>query len=89
MAEEIAKVADTVVTITPDSPRALSAEDYASVLAQSISHVLPASSVDKGVRMALSIANEKSKPVVCLGSLYLYKDVVKMQNAKCKIKDEA
>ena len=80
MAEEIAKVADTVVTITPYSPRALSAEDYASVLAQSISHVLPASSVDEGVRMALSIANEKSKPVVCLGSLYLYKDIIKCKN---------
>ena len=87
MAEEIAKVADTVVTITPDSPRALSAEDYASVLAENISHVLTASSVDEGVRMALDIAKENDAPVVCLGSLYLYNDVVKMQNAECKLQN--
>jgi dihydrofolate synthase/folylpolyglutamate synthase len=77
MAREISSVADTVITITPDSPRALSAEDYASVLAQNISHVLPAGSISEGVKMALDIAKEKSVPIVCLGSLYLYKDIIK------------
>ena len=80
MAVEISKVADTVVTITPDSPRALSAEDYAEVLAQNISHVMPVGSISEGVKAALDIAKEKSKPVICLGSLYLYKDIVKCKN---------
>ena len=80
MAVEISKVADTVVTIAPDSPRALSAEDYAEVLAQNISHVMPVGSIFEGVKAALDIAKEKSKPVICLGSLYLYKDVVNVQN---------
>ena len=87
MAEEIAAVADVAITVTPNSPRALSAEDYAAVLAQNISHVLPADSVSEGVRMALDLANKKALPVVCLGSLYLYKDVVKMQNAECKMQN--
>lgn len=78
MADEIAKVADTAVTITPDNPRALSAEDYAALLGSKISHVYPATGVSEGVRLSLDIAREKSLPVVCLGSLYLYKDIVKL-----------
>ena len=78
MADEIAKVADTAVTITPDNPRALSAEDYAALLGEKIPHAYPVSSISDGVSLALKIAKEKQLPVVCLGSLYLYKDVVKL-----------
>ena len=75
MAKEIATVADIAVTITPDSPRALAAEDYATELGKSIAHVYPAPTVKDGVKEALRLANELSLPVVCLGSLYLYKEV--------------
>ena len=75
MAKEIATVADIAVTIAPDSPRALAAEDYATELGKSIAHTYPAPTVKDGVQEALRLANELSLPVVCLGSLYLYKEV--------------
>ena len=76
MAKEIAKIADIAVTVTPNSPRALSAEAYAAVIGANISHAYPASSTSEGVSMALDIAKEKSLPIICLGSLYLYKDII-------------
>ena len=75
MAREIATVSDTVVTVTPSSPRALDARDYAAALGEYISYTYPAESVTDGVRMALDLAKSHSLPVVCLGSLYLYRDV--------------
>ena len=80
MAKEIATVAEIAVTVTPNSPRALSAEDYSAVLSAYIPHVHPAKSVSEGVAEALRIAKEKDLPIVCIGSLYLYREV---QNAKC------
>ena len=77
MAREIATVSDTVITVTPDSPRALSSKDYALALGQYIPRTCPAESISDGVRMALSLASSESRPVICLGSLYLYKDVVR------------
>ena len=75
MAKEIATVTDIAVTITPDSPRALAAMDYAAELGKNIAHVYPATTVNDGVKEALRLAKELSLPVVCLGSLYLYNDV--------------
>ena len=75
MAKEIATVTDIAVTITPDSPRALAAMDYAAELGKNIAHVYPATTINDGVKEALRLAKELSLPVVCLGSLYLYNDV--------------
>ena len=77
MASEIATVCDTVVTVTPDSKRALAAEDYAKELSSHVKSTYPAESVKDGVRMARELAKEQSLPIICLGSLYLYKDVIK------------
>ena len=75
MAREIATVTDAVVTVTPHSPRALSAEEYARIFAEHIPLSCPAKSITLGVRGALDIAKERSLPLICLGSLYLYKDL--------------
>ena len=77
MAKEIATVCDTVVTVTPDSKRALSAEDYAKALSSHVKNTYPAKSITDGVKMARQLAKKQSLPVICLGSLYLYKDIVK------------
>ena len=83
MAREIATVSDTVVTVTPDSPRALDSRDYATALGEYITDTRPADTVADGVRMALTLAASMSLPVVCLGSLYLYRDVVRgMERSK-------
>ena len=75
MADEIAKVASHAVTITPFNPRALSSRAYAEVLNQKGVDATEAPSIAEGVRKALKLAVEKDTAVICLGSLYLYKDV--------------
>ncbi len=75
MAERIATVAKCAVTVTPDNPRALSADEYADVLKAKGIEAHSAKTIDEGVKLALSIARERSLPILCLGSLYLYKDV--------------
>ena len=75
MAEEIAKISDTVITVTPSSARALAAEDYKAVLGERVSEVYSAPSIRDGVQLARDLAKERSLPVICLGSLYLYRDV--------------
>ena len=75
MADEIAKVASHAVTVTPDSPRALSAKKYAEVLTKKGVDATATLSIGEGVKTALSLANNERTAVICLGSLYLYKDV--------------
>lgn len=77
MAKEISTVSDTVVTVTPNSPRALDSRDYATALSEYISYTYPAESISDGVHMALTLAKSHSLPLVCLGSLYMYRDVVR------------
>ena len=85
MADEIATVANTVVTVTPNNPRALSADEYAKVFAARGTPSYPESSVQSATNTAISLSREGNIPVVCLGSLYLYKDVV---NALKNIKND-
>ena len=75
MADLISSVASHVVTVTPDNPRALAAEDYARVFSDRGVTAKAAESVTAGVRAAVDIAESVGAPVVCLGSLYLYKEV--------------
>ncbi len=76
MADIIATVARQVITITPDSPRALPCDEYARVFESRGVAVSTASSVADGIRLAIEYAKSESLPAVCLGSLYLYKDVI-------------
>ena len=75
MADEIATVATHAITITPPNPRALSAIKYADVLASRGVLADYTTSVAEGVRAALELARRESSAVVCLGSLYLYREV--------------
>ena len=75
MADEIATVASHAVTVTPDNPRALSAEKYAEVLTSRGITATHAPSTSDGVKQAISIAKANHTSVICLGSLYLYKSI--------------
>lgn len=75
MADELSIVAAYAVTVTPDNPRALSAEDYADVLSSRGITSAPKGTVTDAVNEALEVARKNGLAVVCLGSLYLYKDV--------------
>ena len=62
-----------MLTVTPDSPRALSAKDLAACAQQFAGEgvsVKPVDSLKKAASAALDMADEASAVVVC-GSLYL------------------
>ena len=81
IARRIAEVASDAFTITPENPRALSAEEYASELSKSGVRATPTSGIDEAVAAALELAEREKKSVVCLGSLYTYADVLAAVNS--------
>ncbi len=83
MADRIASVAEKVFCLTPDNPRALSATEYAKVFAEKGIASVACDSVASAVDMALAFAEENDKPIISLGSLYMYCEVARaINNAK-------
>ncbi len=83
MIGELSSLAQKVYTITPDNPRALPAVETAQVFAEHPDfqahggEAIPADSIETGVKEALDDAAMSERPLVILGSLYLYGDVKK------------
>jgi dihydrofolate synthase/folylpolyglutamate synthase len=76
MADRIASVAQRVFCLTPDNPRALCAEKYAEVFGDNGTEAVACESVADAVSSAIAWAKENNAPVVSLGSLYMYGEVV-------------
>ncbi len=74
MYADVAPFAREFVTVTPDNPRAMSAEDLAAYLARFEKPVTACQSVREGVRKAISLAG-KDGIVLCYGSLYMLGDI--------------
>ena len=75
MIELLKPVANRVYTVTPNTPRALSAERYAQDFTE---HKIPAAAfaeLKEGVRTAVLESLAQGTPLICLGSLYMYNDV--------------
>ena len=75
MIETMKPIVARAFAVTPNNPRALAADEYA---AQLESHGIPATayaSVVEGVRAAVETSREEGRPLLCLGSLYLYEEV--------------
>ena len=72
MIAALAACASAVVTVRPESPRALSAEETAAEFRACGVRAEPAASIADGVRAAVDLARREKRPLVCLGSLYLY-----------------
>ena len=75
MIETMKPVTARVFTVTPNNPRALSAEEYAAQLSSHNILATAYASVSEGVRAAIESSKEEGIPLVCLGSLYLYEEV--------------
>lgn len=75
MAERISSVAKRVFCLTPDNPRALSAEEYASVFRGLGTDAVTCQSVEAAVSSAVEWARENNASIVSLGSLYMYCEV--------------
>ncbi len=75
MASRIASVAEKVFCLTPDNPRALTAEKYAVVFGALGVEAVACESVEDAVKSAMAWAKENNKSIVSLGSLYMYCEV--------------
>ena len=77
IASKIGSISDTVYTVTPDSPRALDAKDYAEVFTKNGKKAVANESFDEAVNKAYSASLKKGTPILCVGSLYSYPDFKK------------
>ena len=78
IAAKVAEVASRAFTMTPDNPRALSAEEYAEVLGENGVLATPYPDIHAAFTAAKSAARQDGVPLVCLGSLYTYVDISKL-----------
>ena len=69
MLGQMMHIARDIVTVTPDTPRALSAEEYAAALNACGARAAAASTLAEGLQMALDLAGEDGV-VIAAGSLY-------------------
>lgn len=76
ISKSISRVADTVYTITPDNPRALSAVEYAECIKMHGASAMPCDSIASAISLAKKRAIDGDKSICCLGSLYTYFEVV-------------
>ena len=76
IASKISEIANKVFCLTPDNPRALNAKDYAKVFNKSGIEAAHYSTVKDAVSNAVNDAIKNNKSILCLGSLYMYGEVV-------------
>ena len=76
IAAELAKIAARVYTVTPDNPRALSAVEYATQLEGFGVCATPFDSIISALSAAIADSKKTNTPLVCLGSLYMYCELV-------------
>lgn len=76
IAKTLSEVASLAYTITPDNPRALSAEEYAEVLRNEGVCSLPCKSVSEALKLGINAAKENDTALFCLGSLYTYSEII-------------
>ena len=82
IAEKISTVASKVFCISPNNTRALNAEEYAQVFKGLGIEAESFKTVSEAVLSAISDAKFNKKSVICLGSLYMYTDVINAINVE-------
>ena len=78
IASKVSEVASRAFTLTPDNPRALSAEEYAEELRKNGVSATHHASIRDAFSSAKNAARRDGKALVCLGSLYTYVDISKL-----------
>lgn len=74
MVEKLKHVTESAFIVTPpDNPRSLSANEYASVFLSHKISATPYDNLHRAVHEALDHSRKNGQPLICLGSLYLYK----------------
>ncbi|MBQ9806925.1 MAG: bifunctional folylpolyglutamate synthase/dihydrofolate synthase [Clostridia bacterium] len=75
MIEKLKSVTNHVYTVCPGNNRALSAEDYAKDFTAHGISAQAYADIREAVRTAVQDSREQNRPLICLGSLYMYNDV--------------
>lgn len=76
IADRISEIADFVFTVTPNNPRALDAKKYAEVYKENGIDARGYDDLTCAVSDAMEYARKKNIPVLSLGSLYMYTEVI-------------
>ena len=76
IADRISEIADCVFTVTPNNPRALDANKYAEVYKAREIAATGYSELTEALRDAMEYAKKKNIPILSLGSLYMYTEVI-------------
>lgn len=76
ISSRFAEIAEAAFTLTPDNPRALNAEEYAEVLRTKGIKAKAFGSVKDALDSAISYAKQNNTALICLGSLYMYCEVI-------------
>ena len=76
IAGKLCEVAEKIFTLTPDNPRALSAEEYAKVIRSHSVYAEAHPNIEDAFNAARVAALADGKPLICLGSLYTYCDII-------------
>ena len=72
--EMLADKAELVLTVKPDNPRSLPAEELAEALGEAGISAVPCGSFDEAVKRTVSVSRATDLPVIALGSLYMYRE---------------
>jgi len=72
MVKRMAEIAEGVFCITPENPRALSAEEFALCFRGQGVSAWACENVQNALASARKKAKEENRPLFCLGSLYMY-----------------
>ena len=78
ISSDIARIAERVYTITPDSPRALTAEEYSECYRALGIDTTPSPDTKTAFNLARDMAKAQNRPLVILGSLYTYIEIKKI-----------
>ena len=78
IAKMLAEITDKAFVMTPDSPRALEAKDYAAVLQNAGISAQPLDTIPTAFATARAAAKKDGKPLICLGSLYVYSSLCEL-----------
>ena len=83
IAKDLSSVAQKAFTLTPDSPRALSAKEYAETLKGAGIEAIAFDTLQDALNTAKDAARTDNVPLICLGSLYVYSSLMD-EMEKCK-----
>ena len=72
----VSRIASKAFTLTPDSPRALSAKEYADTLTGAGIEAVSFDTLSDALNTAMKEAKKDNTPLICLGSLYVYSSLM-------------